>query len=89
MAIARIDSTYTGTSTAIVNLGSYDSAIVSIMISGNATVSVTNAADPDTTTIWSEVTLTNNACAAAGPITGVKFAHTGAGSYSIVVDTRP
>lgn len=89
MAIARFASTYTGTDTAIVNLGGYDSALVSILISGNATVSVTNDADPDTTTLWSEVTLTNNACAAAGPITGVKFAHTGAGSYSIVVDARP
>lgn len=89
MPIARFASTYTGTDTAIVNLGSYDSAVVSILISGNATVSVTNAADPDTTTLWSEVTLTNNACAAAGPITGVKLAHTGNGSYSIVVETRP
>lgn len=89
MSISRFSDSYTGTDTAIVNLGGFDSAVVSIMISGNATVSVTNAADPDTTTLWSEVTLTNNACAAAGPITGVKFAHTGDGSYSIAVDTRP
>lgn len=85
MANARITNTYTGTGTAIVSLDGFSTSQLSIIVSGNVTVSVTNDADPDTTALWSEVTLTNNACAVTGPISGVKFAHTGSGSFAIMV----
>lgn len=88
MNASRITGTYTGTATLIKSLSGFSSDSLSIIISGNATVSITNDADPDTTTLWSEVTLTNNACAVTGPVSGVKFAHTGAGSYSIMAAAR-
>lgn len=84
MGTFRRTGTYTGSGDAIVDLAGFNGPIVSILISGNATVYVTNDTTPATTTLWSELTLTNNACSVTGPISGVKFSHTGNGSFAVM-----
>jgi len=60
--------------------------LVSVIVdnSSNVTVSVTNAASPGASSLWSELELTNNGVATMGPITGLKLvANDSGGDYSI------
>lgn len=60
--------------------------LVSVIVdnSSNVTVSVTNAASPGASSLWSALTLTSNGASMAGPITGFKLAaNASGGSYSI------
>lgn len=60
--------------------------LVSVIVdnSSNVTVSVTNAASPGASSLWSTLTLTSNGASMAGPITGFKLVANGSGgSYSI------
>ena len=62
-------------------------ASVSVIVdnSTNVTVSMTNAASPGASSLWSALTLTSNGASMAGPITGFKLvANASGGSFSIL-----
>ena len=59
---------------------------VSIIVdnSTNVVSSVTNAASPGASSLWSTLIMTNNGASIAGPITGVRLAaNASGGTYSV------
>lgn len=61
--------------------------LVSVFVdnASNVTASVTNSPTADASSLWSALTLTDNAASITGPITGVKLvANASGGSYSIM-----